>query len=129
MVNQKKPSLRALAKSRQSGIERKLTGSSKVAKPSGKRKAIRTQAGNAPTERQVLRVGDKIPLETLEVKVLLDDGKKTSLGEQLEKSRPGGLIVFLYPKADDDGESMLESRCHPVFIRYISSHDLDLSLL
>jgi hypothetical protein len=108
MVNQKKKSLRSPAKSQQTGKGRKRTGSSNPTKPSGKGKTIRAPTRSAPTELQALQVGDKVPSETLELKVSLDDGKITSLGEQVEKSRPGGLIVFLYPKADDDGESILE---------------------
>ena len=34
----------------------------------------------------------------------MDDEKKTSLSEELQSSRPGGLIVFVYPKGTaDDG--------------------------
>jgi hypothetical protein len=35
----------------------------------------------------------------------LDDGKKSSLSEELQSSRLGGLIVFVYPKGPaDDGK-------------------------
>lgn len=110
MVQQKKKSLRPSLKPRRSGKEGKLSSDtsvkkarsskarpSTVAKPSGK--------GDTARQRPALHVGDKIPSDALEAKVTADDGKKTSLGEQLGKSRPGGLIVFVYPKADDDGES------------------------
>ncbi|KEF53921.1 uncharacterized protein A1O9_09716 [Exophiala aquamarina CBS 119918] len=107
MVQQRKKSLRSSAKPRRSGRGGKLASETTV--KSGKFSKARTSTATTPsrkgeTSRQqpALNVGVQIPLDALEAKVTTDDGKKTSLGEQLEKSQPGGLVVFVYPKADDE---------------------------
>lgn len=81
----------------------KPSGKSVAAKPPTKGKSVKPQTSPA-----ALRVGDKVPLASLEIKVLLDDGTTTSLGEQLERSQPGGVVVFVYSKSDDNGESERE---------------------
>ena len=110
MVQPKKGSPQAAAQPRRSERTRKsvpktTVQASRVSKATPSRVTKPSRKGNPPASQPALHVGDAVPLDALEAKVTTDDGKKTSLGEQLEESGPGGLIVFVYPRADDDGES------------------------
>ena len=70
----------------------------------------RVRTGDDVADRPILLVGGIVPSEMLALKVSLDDGNETSLGEQLENSHSGGLIVFVYNQlSDDEGESLLDS--------------------
>ncbi|KAK5048886.1 hypothetical protein LTR84_005306 [Exophiala bonariae] len=83
-----------------------IATSPEISKPPAKSAAIKPPAkaksAKFQTRPSALRVGDKIPRATLELKVIQDDGARTSLGEQLEISHPGGVLLFVYPKTDDD---------------------------
>lgn len=116
MVNTKRKSPRQpVAKTRQSTRRKDVTSDitalasesskptkSAAAKHSAKDKTAKSR--KSQPRLRALRVGDKVPSASLEIKVLQDDGTSTSLGEQLEKCHAGGVLVFVYSKTDDDSE-------------------------
>lgn len=122
MVNAKKKAPPQPVKTRQSTrrkaaaseIIRKPAEAPKPAKPSAAKPSKKSAVTKPPAKGKStkakaplagLKAGDQVPPETLEIKVWLDNGQRTTLGEQLESCLGAGLLIFVYSKPDEKGES------------------------